>query len=65
MFGRCNRFWAIAALAVALAGAPALANPFIVENAAPDLQFQSVFALRYWYGLDSTSKDLYGLTRIR
>jgi outer membrane protease len=63
MFGRWNRLWAIAALVVALASAPALANPFIIEDPAPDLQFQSVFALRYWYGLDSTSKDLYGLTR--
>ena len=63
MFSRAKRLSAIAALMMALSGAPALANPFIIENAAPDRQFTSVFGLRYWYGFDSTSKDLYGLTR--
>ena len=50
-------------LIVSLSGAPALSEPLIVENQAPAKQFKSVFALRYWYGFDSTSKDLYGLTR--
>jgi hypothetical protein len=63
MFGAGIGARAIAALAVVLAGAPVLADPFSIAEPAPDSQFQSVFALRYWYGLDSTSKDLYGLTR--
>lgn len=58
-----GRLKAIAALGLALASGPALANPFIIENTAPASSFYSVFALRYWYGLGSASKDLYGLTR--
>lgn len=37
------------------------ANPFIIEAEKP--AFTTTFALRYWYGMGSTSKDLYGLTR--
>jgi hypothetical protein len=40
---------------------PASANPFLIEAEPP--AFTSTFALRYWYGMGSTSKDLYGLTR--
>lgn len=44
------------------AGAHASAdNPFIIEAEKP--AFTTTFALRYWYGMGSTSKDLYGLTR--
>jgi len=49
------------ALGLALVASPSFANPFIIEKEAPE--FTSVFALRYWYGMGSTSKDLYGLTR--
>lgn len=42
-------------------GSPAVANPFLIEAQPP--AFTSVFALRYWYGMGSTGKDLYGLTR--
>ncbi len=57
--------WAafVSALMLVLASAPALADPFIVERQKPESQFQSVFGLRYWYGLGSTSKDLYGFNR--
>jgi len=50
-------------LALGLAGtaSPLAANPFIIEAEAPS--FTSSFAVRYWYGLGSASKDLYGLTR--
>ena len=57
MFGRSQRLGAIAVLALALASAPALGNPFIIEAPASDLQFQSAFGLRYWYGLGGTSKN--------
>jgi len=40
---------------------PVAANPFIVEQ--DPAEFTSSFALRYWYGLGSTRKDLYGFTR--
>ena len=65
MFGRISGFTAIVVLSAALAVAPAAANPFIIGDtaAASPSEFQSVFALRYWYGMGSTSKDLYGLTR--
>ncbi len=63
MFKQERRLGAIAALVVAFLSGPALANPFIIENQEPEQQFTSVFALRYWYGFDSTRKDLYGLTR--
>jgi hypothetical protein len=44
------------------AGASAVAaNPFIIEAEKP--AFTATFAMRYWYGMGSTSKDLYGLTR--
>lgn len=42
------------------AGSPAAANPFLIEPEPP--QYTSVFALRYWYGMGSTSKDLYDST---
>lgn len=45
----------------AASGMPAAANPFIVEK--DPAEFTSSFALRYWYGFGSTSKDLYGSTR--
>lgn len=45
----------------AVAASPAVANPFIVEQEPS--AFTSSFALRYWYGLGDTSKDLYGFTR--
>lgn len=59
----CKRLKTAAIIAVGLMSASAQANPFIVETAQPDQQFQSVFGLRYWYGSGSTSKVLYGLTR--
>ena|SRR5690242_19589172 len=37
------------------------ANPFIIEQ--DPSEFTSSFALRYWYGLGSTRKDLYGFSR--
>lgn len=61
MFGKCGLFGGIVALGLAAACAPSVANPFLIEPAAP--AFSSSFALRYWYGMGSTSKDLYGLTR--
>lgn len=48
-------------LGVAMAAAPALANPFLITEEPP--AFTSSFAMRYWYGMGSTNKDLYGLTR--
>lgn len=58
------RLKTIAALAAAVlaAGAhAAAANPFIVEPVKP--AFSATFAMRYWYAMGSTGKDLYGLTR--
>ena len=49
------------ALALAAACVPSAANPFLIEPQPP--AFTSTFALRYWYGMGSTSKDLYGFTR--
>jgi hypothetical protein len=63
MFGWRKRFGAVAALGLALANAPALANPFIIENPAPVSAFTSSFGMRYWYGLGSASKNLYGYDR--
>lgn len=45
------------ALVLADAGSPAAANPFLIEAKPPEVT--STFALRYWYGLGSSSKDLY------
>lgn len=45
----------------AAARTAAAADPFIVTTETA--QFTSSFALRYWYGLGSTSKDLYGFSR--
>jgi hypothetical protein len=59
-----KRYAAILVLATALAGAgagAAVANPFIIEAAKPS--YTATFAMRYWYGMGSTSKDLYGFTR--
>src|SRR4029079_12674336 len=42
-------------------GPSAAGNPFIIEK--DPTEFTSLFALRYWYGFGSTSKDLYGFTR--
>jgi hypothetical protein len=61
MFRACGLFGWILALGLAAAGSPSAANPFLIEAEAP--AFTSSFAMRYWYGLGSTSKDLYGLTR--
>lgn len=44
-----------------MASSPSSANPFVIEEAPSG--FTSVFALRYWYGMGGTSKDLYGLSR--
>jgi hypothetical protein len=44
-----------------LGGTAEAANPFIIEK--DPTEFTSSFALRYWYGLGSTSKDLYGFSR--
>jgi hypothetical protein len=44
-----------------LASSPAAADPFIIEQEPST--FTASFALRYWYGMGSTSKDLYGFTR--
>lgn len=51
----------VAGLLLALASAPASANPFIIE-ATPTTSFTASFALRYWYGMGSTGKDLYDTT---
>lgn len=53
----------IIALAAALSAATqgAIANPFIIEPEKP--AFTASFAMRYWYGMGSTSKNLYGFTR--
>jgi outer membrane protease len=45
----------------AIAGSPSAASPFLVEQ--EPAAFTSSFAMRYWYGMGSTSKDLYGFTR--
>lgn len=55
---------AIITFVAALSGAgvsAAAANPFIIEAEKP--AFTATFAMRYWYGMGSTSKDLYGATR--
>jgi hypothetical protein len=44
-----------------LASSPAAADPFIIEQEPS--AFTASFALRYWYGMGSTSKDLYGFAR--
>jgi len=61
MFGARVSFGGLLLLGLAVAAAPAAANPFLIEPDAP--QFTSSFGLRYWYGMGNTSKDLYGLTR--
>jgi outer membrane protease len=62
MFRARRLFGGMLALGLAVAGSPSSANPFLIENTeAP--AFTSSFALRYWYGMGSTSKDLYGFTR--
>jgi hypothetical protein len=65
MSGRREWLGAIVTFGMALACLPAFANPFIIGDSQPasKSEFHSVFALRYWYGLGSASKDLYGLTR--
>jgi hypothetical protein len=64
VFDRGRTWKAVAALAVALASTPALADPFIIEAPKPAIsEFQFLVGARYWYGMGSTSKDLYGLTR--
>jgi len=44
-----------------LASSPVAADPFIIEQEPS--AFTASFALRYWYGMGSTSKDLYGFAR--
>lgn len=51
----------IIALLMAASVLPAAANPFLIEAEPP--AFTSSFGLRYWYGMGSTSKNLYGLAR--
>ncbi len=70
MFARCNRLGAVAIAVAALASSSAFAgtsafpdNPFIIGEPAPQSQFFTTVGVRYWYGFDKTSKDLYGLTR--
>ena len=43
------------------AGARATDNPFLLTPDTP--AYTATFAARYWYGMGSTSKDLYGSTR--
>ena len=55
---------AMLALAAAICAAgthASRANPFIIEAEQPS--FTATVGGRYWYGMGSTSKDLYGLTR--
>ena len=52
---------AVTAAALSAGAHASAANPFIIEAEKP--AFTTTFALRYWYGMGSTSKDLYGLTR--
>lgn len=52
---------ALTAALLAAAKPAAAANPFIIEAEQP--AYTATFAMRYWYGMGSTSKDLYGLTR--
>ena len=47
----------ILALGLASISSPSLANPFLITPEPP--AFTSTFAMRYWYGLGSTGKDLY------
>src|SRR3569833_2522988 len=53
----------IALTAAALIGGQcaAVANPFIIAAEQP--AFTTKLAVRYWYGMGSTSKNLYGLSR--
>ena len=61
MFVARGWFGWVLLLGLAVTATPSAANPFLIEPAAP--AFTSSFAMRYWYGLGSTSKDLYGFTR--
>ena len=61
MFATRAVFGGMVALGLAAASSPSAANPFLIEPEAP--AFTSTFAMRYWYGLGSVSKDLYGLSR--
>ena len=61
MFGTRAVFGGMVALGLAAASSPSAANPVLIEPEAP--AFTSTFAMRYWYGLGSVSKDLYGLSR--
>ena len=61
MFATRALFGGMVALGLAAASSPSAANPFLIEPEAP--AFTSTFAMRYWYGLGSVSKDLYGLSR--
>jgi hypothetical protein len=45
----------------AAVGSAAATDPFILTTETS--QFTSSFALRYWYGLGNTSKNLYGISR--
>ncbi len=61
MFGARASFAGMLLLGLAAAATPSAANPFLIEPQTP--AFTSSFALRYWYGMGNSSKDLYGLTR--
>jgi hypothetical protein len=62
MFGVRGLFGGTLALGLIAICAPSVANPFLIEDKEPS-GFTSSFAMRYWYGMGSTSKDLYGFTR--
>jgi len=59
MVGVRGAWGGVLALTVVAFGSPSAADPFIIENKDTNA-FTSSFALRYWYGMGSTSKDLFG-----
>jgi hypothetical protein len=61
MAGARGLFGWILVLGLAVIVAPAAASPFLIESEGST--FTSTFGMRYWYGMGSTSKDLYGFTR--
>lgn len=52
---------ALSAAALISGLSAAAANPFIIEAEQPS--FTTTLSARYWYGMGSTSKNLYGLSR--
>jgi outer membrane protease len=57
MFGKWGLFGVTVAWTLVMAGAASAGNPFLIEQQQP--AFTSSFAMRYWYGFGSTSKNLY------